>query len=293
MQQLALAALLLGAVGIAFAPIFVRLSQTGSTATAFWRVAIALPLLWLWMRIEDSRRPVDPTRVNQHLTLADYGRLSVAGLFFGGDLAVWHLSIMYTSVTNSTLLANFAPIFVTLFSWLFWKQRFSRKFLTGLGLAIGGAVLLMGDSLHLHQENLFGDALGLLTAVFYAGYMLAIGQLRQRYSTATIMTWSGVVTCLILAPIALLSGEKLVPDSAYGWAVLAGLAVISHAGGQSLITFAMARLSPAFSSVSLLLQPAVAAFLAWALLSEALGVMQAVGAGIVLFGILLARSGSR
>ena len=42
------------------------------------------------------------------------GRSSRAGLFFAADLGVWHWSIVYTSVANSTLLANLAPIFVTL-----------------------------------------------------------------------------------------------------------------------------------------------------------------------------------
>ncbi|MGH7948477.1 MAG: hypothetical protein ACREQF_04565 [Candidatus Binataceae bacterium] len=41
----AVAALLLGATAIGLAPIFVRLSETGSTATAFWRLALAVPFL--------------------------------------------------------------------------------------------------------------------------------------------------------------------------------------------------------------------------------------------------------
>ena len=41
-QTVALAALLLGACSIAFAPIFVRLSETGPTASAFWRTALAV-----------------------------------------------------------------------------------------------------------------------------------------------------------------------------------------------------------------------------------------------------------
>jgi len=40
-KTLAFAALLLGAAAIAFAPIFVRLSDTGPSASAFWRVALA------------------------------------------------------------------------------------------------------------------------------------------------------------------------------------------------------------------------------------------------------------
>ncbi|WP_448206824.1 DMT family transporter [Azospirillum sp. sgz302134] len=292
-QRIALIALLTGALGIAFAPIFVRLSELGPVATAFWRLGFSVPALWVWMALESKVEPKGGRRARTPSSASDYARLTAAGLFFAGDLAVWHWSIKYTSVANSTLLANFAPIFVTLVSWLVFKERFTRTFVLGLALALAGAVVLMGRSLQLSPEHLFGDALGLLTAVFYGGYILSVGRLRAEFSTATIMTWSGVITGAALLPIALLSGESLIAATATGWAVLIGLALISHAGGQSLIAYALAHLPAAFSSVSLLFQPAAAAILAWILLGEPLGFLQAVGALIVLAGILLARRGSR
>jgi hypothetical protein len=48
-KTLAFAALLAGAAAIAFAPIFVRLADTGPTASAFWRMALAAAPLWLWV----------------------------------------------------------------------------------------------------------------------------------------------------------------------------------------------------------------------------------------------------
>ncbi|WP_448190057.1 DMT family transporter [Azospirillum sp. sgz301742] len=287
--RIALIALLAGALGIAFSPIFVRLSELGPTATAFWRVGFAVPALYAWTRFERTDGP----RSRRPSTRSDYSRLTLVGLFFAGDLAFWHWSIKFTSVANATLLANFAPIFVAPVSWLLFKERFTRTFVAGLVLAVAGAVVLMGQSLHLSMDALFGDALGLVTAMFYAGYILTVGRLRTEFSTATIMTWSGVVTALALLPIALLSGESLIAGTAYGWAVLLGLALFSHAGGQSLIAYALAHLPASFSSVSLLLQPAAAAVLAWALLGEPLGPWQAAGAAIVLLGILLARRGTR
>lgn len=85
-------------------------------------------------------------------------------------------------------------------SWAVFKQRFSRTFIAGLALAIGGAVVLMGESLNLSLSHLFGDALGIVTAMFYAGYILSVGRLRAEFSTATIMTWTGLVTGLTLMP---------------------------------------------------------------------------------------------
>src|SRR6266403_3187783 len=48
----ALIALFAGALAIGSSGIFVRLSETGPTATAFWRGALALPLLAGWAALE-------------------------------------------------------------------------------------------------------------------------------------------------------------------------------------------------------------------------------------------------
>lgn len=291
--RFALPALLLGATGIAFAPIFVRLSEVGPVTTAFWRLALAWPLLYLWMKWDDKRgsRHGHPTR--KPATLRDWVILNLPGLFFAGDLAVWHLSVTMTTVANATLLANFAPVFVTLVGWLFFRFHPSRRFLVGMFLALIGAVTLMGQSLTVSHEHLAGDGLGVITAMFYAGYILSIGRLRATYSTSTIMTCSAVSNTIILLLVAFLRGESLLPLTVHGWTILVLLAVISHVGGQSLIAFALAHLPPAFGSVTLLWQPACAAVLAWWMLNEPLSMWQAVGGMIVLVGIFLARKTNR
>ncbi len=289
-ERIALAALLAGAAAIAFAPILVRLSELAPSATAFWRVAFAAPALLLWLAVEHHR--LGPA-ARRPTTARDWARLGAAGFFFAGDLAAWHWSIALTSVANSTLFANFTPIFVTPVAWLLFGERIRLAFLLGLLLAIGGAALLMGQSLTLSLDHLLGDALGIVTAAFYGSYMLMVSRLRATFSTATIMAWSAVVTAVLLVPVAILSGESLVAGSLSGWAVLLGLALFSHCGGQSLIAYAFAHLPASFSSVALLVQPALAAVLAWLLFGEALGPVQAVGGIVILAGIVIARRASQ
>ncbi|HSG05447.1 MAG TPA: DMT family transporter, partial [Nitrospiria bacterium] len=102
----------------------------------------------------------------------------------------------------------------------------------------------------------------------------------------------GTVSALALWPVVDLLGENALPVTMKGWMVLAGLAVISHGIGQSLIAYALAHLPAAFSSVGLLLQPVGAAALAWIILAEPLSGWQWLGGLIVLSGIYLARRGS-
>ncbi len=285
-KRLALAALLLGGVFIGGSPIFVRLSEVGPMATAFWRVALALLPLLIW-----SRAAAATATDTKPAGFADYGLLVMPGLFLAADLAAWHLALHMTSVANATLLANLAPIFVTLGSWALFRAHVSRLFITGLVTALLGVVVLKGGPAAIGDGRLAGDATAIVAAVFYAGYILSIGRLRARFSTIRIMIWSTASAALCMLPLALVFEADFMPVALFGWAMLAGLALISHAGGQGLIIYALAFLPPAFSSLTLLLQPVVAAILAWLLLSEPVGAMQAIGGAIVLIGILVARRG--
>jgi len=284
--SVALAALFAGAIGIAFAPIFVRWSEVGPVATAFWRLFLALPLLALWAALE--KRDASTDRSNKGLAMA-----ALAGLFFAADLAVWHWSIRLTSVANATFLANLAPVAVTLGAWLLLGERARPVFFAGMLLALAGAALLMGANLGGPGAVLLGDGLGVLTALFYAGYQLCVKRLRDTQSTARIMFASGAACAAALLPVALLMGETILPSSSTGWLVLAGLALVCQFAGQSLIAWAVAHLSASFSSVSLLLQPVAAAAFAWLIFGEALALLQWLGAAAVLAGIWLARRGAQ
>ncbi len=195
-------------------------------------------------------------------------------------------------IALAALFANLAPIVVTLGAWALFLERARPVFFSGMVLALAGSTLLMGANLGGAQSRLVGDALGILTAVSYAGYQLCVKHLRDTQSTVRIMLVSGAVCAAALLPAALASGETLLPASAAGWLVLLGLAVVCQFGGQSLIAYAVAHLSASFSSVSLLLQPVAAAAFAWMLFGEALGALQWLGGAAVLAGIRLARRGS-
>ena len=290
-----LLALFVGAFCIASSAIWVRLSELGPVATAFWRVALALPLLWAWAarvslpgHIEAGRRFGWP--------------LAAAGVCFAGDLALWHGSIVLTSVANATLLANFAPVFVTLAVWLLSGRRPHARFLLALAVALAGTIVLVGSSIGTASSapssgrapategtlRLIGDALGIGTAMFYAAYQLFVARVRSAVSTASVMAWSSLACAAVLLPVAVASGETLLPATLYGWTILAGLALVSHVAGQSLIAHAIAHLTPTLASVGLLLQPVVAAAFAWQVLGEPVGVLQVAGGTIVLAGIWLA-----
>ena len=295
----------------------VRLTETGPTAAAFWRGCLALPLLAIWALLDsrgeaaarearDTERqdarapagaplPAGSSRAYSGRTgparllagLRDPGFL-LAGIWFAGDLALWHWSLLLTSVAASTLEASLAPLVVILYAWLRWKERPSARFLSATLLAFAGLLLVVSPKFAKGSSAFLGDALGLGTACFYAAYIVAVARLRTRYSTGVVMFNSTVVFTILLLPLGLT--QKFLPDHLSGWAALAGCALAAQTLGQGLIAYALAHLRPTFSSLGLLLQTLGAAASAWLVLGERLAAVQIVGALVIVGGVALARS---
>jgi drug/metabolite transporter (DMT)-like permease len=211
-----------------------------------------------------------------------------AGVFFAGDLALWHSSLLLTSIAASTLEANCAPMLVTLFAWVLWGERPRLPFLLALALAFSGMLLIIVPKLGAGGHALLGDALGLGTACFYAAYILAVAHLRARHGTGIVMFASTLVFTVLLLPLALL--QKFLPVTAHGWWVLIGCALSAQVLGQSLIAYALAHLPATFSAVGLYVQVVAAALYAWLLLDERLAPVQIAGGVVVLVAIALARA---
>jgi drug/metabolite transporter (DMT)-like permease len=241
----ALAVLIFGACAIGFAPILVRLSDTGPAAAAFWRFAFAAPLLLLLGRVvERGEGPGRPTPAALW-----------AGAFIATDLAFWHYGIRYTSVANATVLSNLTPLVVALVAWLAFKERPRALFLVGLALAIGGVSVMAfaGDGGRGINPPL-GDLFSAITALWYAAYFLAVARARRASSAVRVMTWSTLAGAPLLLLYAVVLREPLTPASLGGWGACVGLGVM-HVAGQGSIAWALGRLPAATTSAVVLIQP--------------------------------------
>ncbi len=272
--------LVLAAVAMGISPIFVRLADVGPYASAFWRTFLALPLVWAWAHIEERRGRV-PTGFERSAL--------IAGLLFAADLFFWHLAIVNTTVANATFLATIAPIWVALAAWMLAAETVGARSLAGLALCLVGGAALLGQSYGFAPQRVWGDVLGIVTSVFFGTYMLAVRVARRRHGAGRLLFFTTAVTAPCLFVVAFLLEPRLLPQSMGGWAALVALAVIAHVGGQGLATVALGTLPATFSSLVIFIEAIAAAVAGWVILGEALGVMQALGGVLILFGIWVAR----
>jgi drug/metabolite transporter (DMT)-like permease len=280
-------ALMFGATGIGLAPILVRLSETGPVATAFYRLAIAQPIVWLLLKREKRADK------NKHIDRRDLWLAAIAGLLFTADLSIWHWSLRLTTVANSTFVTNLTPFFVTIAAWLLYRERVTARLLTGMLIAFAGGFLMIAESFHLDRRFVIGDFLALLAAIFYSGYLLVVKRLRRGRSTWYVMAWTGMFAAPTMFLISAATHETLLPKSLFGWSIVAALALVSQLGGQGMIAYGLAHLSASVSAVMLMWQPVVAALLAWWILHEPLTPLRAGGGIVIIIGILVGTSPRR
>ncbi|MFO0318117.1 MAG: EamA family transporter, partial [Hyphomonadaceae bacterium] len=174
-------ALSAGASCIALAPIMVKLSPLGPQASAFWRLAFALPLLAIWAYLEAK-----PKLEDGKPTALPIGLLALAGLLFAGDLATWHAGIVRTSAANATFLSNLTPIVVVAVTWLTTRALPNMAYWVAVVIALVGSLLLSGGAPATNPDRLVGDGLSALTSIWYGLYLITIARMRNQWGAGTI-----------------------------------------------------------------------------------------------------------
>lgn len=272
-HPLAFPALLLGNAALAFGPWMVRLADVGPVAAGFWRLALALPFLFLSARIA-KQTPHWPSRALIITILA-------AALFYSLDLASWNAGIRMTKLGNATLFGNSGSfVFAAYALWLAHRRPSGRQ-IASIALAVAGAALLMSSSYELSPKNFAGDLLTLFAGLLYGGYLIFIERARTSLEPLPLLILATAFSAPILLGISFGLGEQISP---HNWTPLLIFALSSQVIGQGLLVYAIGTLPPLVVGLALLTQPAISAAIGWLAYRETLSLADLFGA----FGIAAA-----
>jgi drug/metabolite transporter (DMT)-like permease len=271
----------LGAACISASAVLVKLADTGAATTGFYRCLLALPVLAALAAVEQRRR-------GPRQRAARLGAV-LAGLFLAVDLVLWNHAIAEVGAGIATVLGNLQVLFVAFAAWAAFRERPTRAFLVSLPVVMAGVVLVSGlvgsTTRGIHPAA--GIVYGVGTSVAYAGFLLIL----RRTSTGTphvagplAEATAGAALGSLLLGLAFGGLQFEIPWPSFWWLLL--LSVTSQTIGWLLITSSLPRLPAAVSSLLLLLQPAAALLLAFAVLGERPSVIQLAGALLVCCGAL-------
>lgn len=271
-----------GAVTISFSPVFVRLVDVPPTTSAFYRVFLGGIALTLFLVLTGKK-----------LSFSTRARtaLAISAVFFALDLWFWHRSIIYIGPGLATLLANFQVFIMTTAGIVLFRQRPTRTQLVAIPLAIIGLAMIIGlDWRALQQEYQTGVIFGLLTAVCYAGYMLAM---RQARADATHQVPSrevaviSLIAAILLGAAAVSEGGSLSIPTVNDAIWLACYGLLVHCVGLMFIASSLVKVTTTEVGLALLLQPSLS--FAWDIIffDRSLTVIEGIGAIVALSAIYL------
>jgi drug/metabolite transporter (DMT)-like permease len=269
--------LVIGILCISFSPIFVKLAGTSPLGAAFYRVFIAWLCLVPYCIIKNK------LQVNKkQLVIA-----VIAGVVFAADIAVWNMSLLKINATVSTLIANLAPLWVGLMSFVLFKKRSGRLFWIGTCIAIAGMVILVGYQHVLHLEFNAGILLATLASLLYAGYIMITKNIMAGINVFTFMFYSMLGASAFLLVIGIFMGDNLVDFPLRVWLYFIAMGLLCQLVGWLTINYSLRYLESTKVSIALLSQTVFAGLLAVFLLNEKLEAKEIIGSVIVLAGIVI------
>jgi drug/metabolite transporter (DMT)-like permease len=279
--------LLLGVLAASTAALFIHLAYeaegSGSIGLGLVLAAVrlsvaSLVLLPAWWGLRKAPRGAGAR-----------GYAVLAGIFLGLHLALWIISLAYTSIVASATIVTTNPIWVAIFLWLWRGERPSRLTAAGIVVAIsGGTLIAVGDAggSSAGTRPLLGDLLALGGALTVSLYLI-LGReaqhrglgLGQYVATAYVV---GALT-LLPAPLLLGSGYSGWPAEVYLYGIL--LAFIPQLVGHSSFNWAVRWVSPTLVALVILAEPVGGSILGYLVFGEVPGALVLAGATVLLIGV--------
>jgi len=279
-------AVLAGAqIAVGAAAIFARyaLGGAGPLAVSAARLAIAAVILLGVTALRGKRARVSLTRGQQ-------GILALAGLALAAHFATWIWSLEYTSVAVSVLLVTTTPIWTAIYDAVFRKRRLSALALAAFAGGAIGIVLVVGRSATASPPFAGHEALGALLALagslFVAAYLLLVREVRAELDTLTIVRHTFAWAAVALIAAAAVARQPLPPlTDVRPWLGILAMALVSQLLGHTALNASLRWFSPSAVAFATLLEPLIAAALAFALFGEALTATALIGGLILLASV--------
>lgn len=282
---------LLAAAGFSLKAVFVKLAYAAGPASAAvdpltllaLRMAIALPLFgWLIWRSSDGSQA--------RLSAADLGRIAMLGCvgYYLSSLFDFY-GLVHISAGLERMILYLYPTMVLLMQACLTRTAPARSAWQSMAICYAGLAIAFAHDLQQGQgaNVLVGSAWIFAAAVTYAMYYVGTGSLVGRIGSARLAGLGGCASAILVLGHFLLFGQPhtLVTLAPEVWLHAALMAVFSTVLPVWWLALAISRLGASQAAAVGTLGPVLTVLAAWALLGEALSLMQLGGLALVMFGV--------
>ncbi len=262
-------------------PLLLRAADGASVVKVFFRVLCAALVIGGWMLASGGWREL------QGLPSAKWRQVIGQGLILTLNWFLFLTALDMTDVATAELLGYTGPVFVAALAPFVTGERFDRRVLAPLALALGGIVVILTQhGLDFGSgQKLLGAILAFASALTYATLLLRSKKILRGISSGALMLVEYTVASVVLSPFVLAAYARGdVPSSARAYAALITLGVVHTAVTGFIFLGGLRRVRTDHAAILTYIEPVSAVFFAALFLGEALTLRTIVGGALVVTG---------
>lgn len=258
----------------------IRYAQAPALAVGAWRLLGAALAMAVILMLTDRKS------VRQMTAIFRSPIVWISGTFFFFHLWTYFWAVQNTTIAAAMILFATNPLMTALWSKVLVQDTPHPRL--GIAWVVGflGLILLLWERWNTAHMNFLGNISALASAVLYSGYILTGKIGRKQFSNTTLTTGLYSVTALWFFIMAILRDVPLTNYPSYTWWTIAALVIFPTLMGHAVFTYLLKFLNINWMSCGKLLEPAIAAFVAFFLFGEAISTTTV--AAFILTGIAVA-----
>ncbi len=251
----------LALVCLSTASSWAKLNQMPVEVLGFWRLTLAAAILTTYQIFFKKQKLIQNTK-NMRWIIA-------SGFFFFLHLWTYKYAAKHTLVSLMMILFATNPIWTAIFNIYAFKEKITSRMWISFLIAFFGIYVLVQDQLKFSQENNLGNLSALVTAVFYAIYLITGKKARMNISNLNFASLQYTVCASFFALACFFSDSNPVASySQISWISVLGLVFVPTLLGHFLFTHVMSHMNLAVMTCGKLIEPVLATILAYFLFQE-------------------------
>ena len=265
-------------LAVSTSPIIARyLDNVPAVAISFWRMGFGALILWM-ISVVKKQPPLSSENRNKTI---------MAGIFLGIHFALFFGAIKLTTIANATFLGTLAPLFTFFIEKFFLKRKHQTVLLLGLGLAITGAMIIVGNQFDFSSDFTLGNLLAIACSLFMGMAFIISEKIRKTVGTISYSRTLFLTAAVTLLIIAFFTNSPLAGFSYIEYGGLLLLGIVPTLIGHGSMYFAVRYVSPTVVASTPMGEPILASVIAWFLFQETIGYPTLIGGGCTLLGLFV------
>lgn len=260
------------------APNWAKLNQMPVEVLGFWRLGLASSILLIWIFYKKIPFP----KLNKNILWS-----LLSGFFFFLHLATYKYAAKNTSISNTMILFASNPVWASLGAIILFKEKISFRLIISYFLAMIGIYILVQQKMDFKTQSLNGDISSILSALFYACYMLT-GKKARHYFDNSMYSFIQYLVCgLCFGITCLFTQNSLIGYSSISWVAVLGLVLLPTFLGHFSFSYLVKTMNLSVMTCGKLIEPVLASIIAFFIFHETLSIQAWIAFALTFISVII------